>query len=410
MVTGVRRALGRHALAATATVAVLVLSAACSGDSSSGDPESEPTGGAAGPGTTASAAAEADHSVKPPGPRGPGLVAPSDIQVVAGSTLDPDVVKAIDKLDDVSVLQVSLSQTVIENEALTVVAADPGAYRTFTKSAEFQEAWDRMAGGELALKSRLKHKVATDDNFLRLGTATDAPSVHIGAYVKQQPLVDVAVNQTWVEALGMAKDNALLVRTGPRAPAKVAEEIRAIVGDGAAVTLVDLATRRGLQPGAAQFVVVTGSVADAVGVFRYTVLSGGRIAPDPAWVREHIATEVVPILGSVTCNKLIFPQLKAALKDILERGLADKIHPGEYAGCYYPRFIAGSSTLSNHAFGLALDLNVPGNQRGTVGEMDRGVVDVFKKWGFAWGGDWGYTDPMHFEMAELVGPGGTTAP
>ena len=102
---------------------------------------------------------------------------------------------------------------------------------------------------------------------------------------------------------------------------------------------------------------VTGTVADAVGVYRYTVLGGGRIAPDPAWVRDHISTEVVPILGAVTCNKLIFPQLKAALQEIIDRGLADKIHPDEYAGCYYPRFIAGSSTLSNHAFGLALDIN-----------------------------------------------------
>jgi chromosomal replication initiation ATPase DnaA len=65
---------------------------------------------------------------------------------------------------------------------------------------------------------------------------------------------------------------------------------------------------------------------------------------------------------------------------------------------------AGSTTLSNHAFGLALDLNVPGNQRGSVGQMDRGVVAIFKSWGFTWGGDWGYTDPMHFEMNRLVRP------
>ena len=43
--------------------------------------------------------------------------------------------------------------------------------------------------------------------------------------------------------------------------------------------------------------------------------------------------------------------------------------------------------------------------------MDRSVVAIFKKWGFAWGGDWGYTDPMHFEMnAELVpAPAGRSA-
>jgi hypothetical protein len=30
------------------------------------------------------------------------------------------------------------------------------------------------------------------------------------------------------------------------------------------------------------------------------------------------------------------------------------------------------------------------------------VVEIFKKWGFNWGGTWRYTDPMHFEMARLV--------
>ena len=149
---------------------------------------------------------------------------------------------------------------------------------------------------------------------------------------------------------------------------------------------------------------MTGGVADAVGTFNYTVLGGGRIAPDPSWEASHIAIETVPILGSVRCNKLLFPQLRAALREIERKGLANEIHPDEYAGCYYPRFIAGTTTLSNHSFGLALDLNVPGNQRGTVGEMDRTVVSIFQKWGFTWGGDWRYTDPMHFEMNSLVTP------
>ena len=72
----------------------------------------------------------------------------------------------------------------------------------------------------------------------------------------------------------------------------------------------------------------------------------------------------------------------------------------EYAGCYYPRFIANTTTLSNHSFGIALDLNVPRQRRGTVGEMNRTVVSIFEKWGFAWGGDWRYTDPMHFELGD----------
>ena len=48
---------------------------------------------------------------------------------------------------------------------------------------------------------------------------------------------------------------------------------------------------------------------------------------------------------------------------------------------------------------------MPGNQRGTVGEMDRTVVSIFESWGFTWGGHWRYTDPMHFEANAIVNPG-----
>ena len=51
-----------------------------------------------------------------------------------------------------------------------------------------------------------------------------------------------------------------------------------------------------------------------------------------------------------------------------------------------------------------MDFNVPENQRGTPGEMNRTVVQIFKDWGFTWGGDWHYTDPMHFELRELARP------
>ena len=98
------------------------------------------------------------------------------------------------------------------------------------------------------------------------------------------------------------------------------------------------------------------------------------------------------------------PQLRAALTDIVRLGLAAKIHPKEYGGCYVPRFIARDPAkgLSFHTWGTAIDLNVPGNQRGTVGLIDRRVVQIFNRWGFNWGGTWRYTDPMHFEMARLV--------
>lgn len=402
----------RRALTAAVTAAVLLGASACSGDSPT-EPRAGSTEGGSGATSSASPAAQDEHAVPPPGPRGPGVLAPADFLVVLPDSASEELVAQVQDVPGVTGVTVfSLSEAVIENQALTVAAIDPAAYRSFTPptTADTQEVWDRVAGGELALKKRLQDSAPLDEQgYLKLGAATDAPSVHVGAYIDQQPLIDAVVNQTWVSTLGMTRDNAMLIRTGQDAPGKVREKLSEVLGDDAAVTPADKASRIGLDPGAPQVAVVTGTVQDAVGVYKYTVLGGGRIAPDPAWVESHISTEVVPILGSVTCNRLIFPQLKAALQEVVDRGLADKIRPDEYAGCYYPRFIAGSSTLSNHAFGLALDLNTSTNGRGIPGDMDRGVVETFKKWGFAWGGDWAYTDPMHFEMAELVTPGGASA-
>jgi hypothetical protein len=147
-----------------------------------------------------------------------------------------------------------------------------------------------------------------------------------------------------------------------------------------------------------------GSLAEAVGTFSYRWFADGTVQPDPAWVAANIRTEQVPILGRVTGHRVLFPQLRGALREVVARGLAAEIHPEEFGGIYVPRFIGrdASKGLSLHTWGIAIDLNVPGNQRGVAGEIDRDVVAIFKKWGFAWGGDWAWTDPMHFEMNRLV--------
>jgi len=49
-----------------------------------------------------------------------------------------------------------------------------------------------------------------------------------------------------------------------------------------------------------------------------------------------------------------------------------------------------------------VDINVPGNQRGTRGQINPQIVSIFNKWGFQWGGTWHYTDPMHFQLDRLV--------
>ncbi len=168
---------------------------------------------------------------------------------------------------------------------------------------------------------------------------------------------------------------------------------------------------RAVEKVAKQFAVeqpraVDQSLATAVGTFTYRYFADGSVAPDPDWVASQIRTGSVPVLGQVTCHKVLFPQLRAALQEIVDRGLAEQIIPDQFGGCYVPRFIGRNPErgLSLHTWGIAVDLNVPGNLRGTTGRINRDVVSVLKKWGFAWGGDWSYTDPMHFELAALVTP------
>jgi hypothetical protein len=388
---------------------LLLLTAACNGSSKPADPQTSPAAATSsttakpGNGTTAAPVADPAHAVDAPGPR-KGKLTYADMLVYNPDSLTDEEVAAIRRLKGVqSVNSLALANVSIENKVINVAAVDPSTYRNFTlaASAETQAVWDRVAGGELAIDPELRKKIPADkDGYLRLGSDKNAPEVHVGAFAPQIPQVDAIVNRSWIDTLHMKDGNGLILNTGGQSPQSLRKAVEKIAGDNASVQILG----PDLDTSVKQTAFLVGSIAQAVGTFNYTVLGGGHIAPEQSWVDSHIATQQVPILGSVTCNKLIFPQLTAALNEIISRGLADKIHPGEYAGCYYPRFIAGTTSLSNHSFGLALDLNVPGNQRGTVGEMDRDVVTIFKEWGFAWGGDWHYTDPMHFEANALVDP------
>ena len=370
-----------------------------------GDPKAGGTADTDAPEETATV--DTDLAVDPPGPMKSAVLQP-DVLIFNQKPLSESLIKRIKKVRNVAAVETfGLANVVIENRALNLAAVDPASFRRFTptETAQFQPAWDRVAGGELSITPSLGRRFQDENGEITLGSDEDAPTIHIGAYAPQTIRIDAVVNEKWAEELDMELGNAVLLSTREKAPESVRKPLQRIVGNQASIQNLDIATLRGLDPQASYTAIPTGgSAADVVGTFNYTVIGGGRIAPDPAWVASHIGTEVMPIIGSMTCNRAIFPQLRAALDEVVSRGLAGELHPDEYAGCYYPRFIAGTTTLSNHSFGLAMDFNVPGNQRGTVGEMDRDVVAIFKKWGFAWGGDWNYTDPMHFEMSTVVNP------
>jgi hypothetical protein len=371
------------------------------------------SGSAAPDGSTASGTS---YAVSPPGKKQPHLSA--DILVTGEKTLPASLVRKVEHLRYVeAVLPLGLSSTSTNGRTLTVASVpDIGQFRRWApyESYDADFVWKRVAGGEVAVDNTVSKGLVGKGDMMRLTTRDDIPSVHVGAYaplVQQatgvgtnKAAIQAVVNAKRGEQLGIPEGNALLVSTGDYTPSKVAKPLKKILGGSATMQTLALELN-----GVSQTAVLTGeSVTDAVGTFSYTSNPDGTVNPDPKWIKEYIRTEQVPIIGTVTCNKGMLPQLIGALSEIQRLGLADKIHPDEYAGCYYPRYINHNPAdgLSLHSWGIAVDLNVPGNQRGTAGEMDRGVVAIFKRWGFAWGGDWHYTDPMHFEMDRVVRAGG----
>ena len=379
-----------------------------------GDPEEDPDPD--GSEDTSDPGSE-EFAVPAPGRFRPPLRKP-DVLIRDAETLPSAVVRRIRRVPGVeAVHELSIAAASVEGRALTVAAVDPGEFRRFTPaaSARSQFVWERLAGGEVAVDRSVDRRLSRGE-VIRLGTGELAPEVHVGAYaplVNQpvaggdpRPVVQAVVNTARGKQLGIPAGNALLVDTGELTPSQLTDRFEAVLDDAAPdATLQVIALE---FDNAAQTAVLTGdSVSDAVGHFSFTNGPDGTVVPDSRWVREYIRTEDVPILGSVTCNKAMLPQLRGALTEVQRLGLADEIHPEEYAGCYYPRYIGRdpSNGLSLHSWGIAVDLNVPGNLRGTAGEIDRTVVAIFKRWGFAWGGDWSYTDPMHFEMAAVVRTG-----
>ena len=123
----------------------------------------------------------------------------------------------------------------------------------------------------------------------------------------------------------------------------------------------------------------------------------GYLDIDPAWVRTHIVTVSVPLLGRVTCNRALVPQLRDAMSSLDRRGLGGLIE--SYAGCFAPKFVNRDPTamLSHHSWGIAFDCNFAGNAYGEPPHQDARLVRTMERFGFIWGGTFIVPDGNHFE-------------
>lgn len=151
------------------------------------------------------------------------------------------------------------------------------------------------------------------------------------------------------------------------------------------------------------------------GRMEYTINPDHTIIITNHWAEENLVTVPIPQIkalppyftGKITVHKKVAGQFQALFNEWEKAGLTG--HLLTYDGAYQPRLIRGSNTnLSNHAFGVAIDLNAEWNklavipalkgQKGSVREL----VPIAERLGFYWGGHFSRNDGMHFEIARVM--------
>ncbi len=129
------------------------------------------------------------------------------------------------------------------------------------------------------------------------------------------------------------------------------------------------------------------------------------------WVSKNLITVNIPQLAkvgfaSMLMHKAVASQFQAFFAGIESAGLLDQVV--SCGGCYNPRFVRGSnSTLSPHAWGTAVDINMSYNgwgqkpaPAGTKGSTIP-FVPIANSVGLVWGGTFSKQDGMHFEAAAI---------
>jgi D-alanyl-D-alanine carboxypeptidase len=122
----------------------------------------------------------------------------------------------------------------------------------------------------------------------------------------------------------------------------------------------------------------------------------------PGWEDQNLVTITAPNGESWRVNKKGAPAFQAFLNDLAATGYVPKS-----SGGFNYRKKRGGTSLSEHAYGNAIDINALSNAMGSSAtDMPGNVAELAAKHGLEWGGTWKNPDPMHFEW---MGDG-TTSP
>jgi hypothetical protein len=282
---------------------------------------------------------------------------------------------------------------------LTAFAVDVDDFRPVTPDVTAQTVgvWQRLLDGDVLVRHDVAHELGLElGGTVLLQTDDGSVPARIGAFAANgaPPLADLLVPRELGAELGATGDNALVVAADGTSASDLGERLAGTFGADAELLEAPVEQRSAPKS--------TGSV--TLEPFSYTSRGDGTIKIDPAWVQQNIVSVEIPGLGTTQCHRAMVPQLMEALREVHEAGLYGHFERDQFAGCFMPRHILWNPNngLSMHAWGLAIDFNAVDNAFGKRPVMDPRIVEIFKRWGFEWGGDWSTPDGMHFQLARVV--------
>ena len=285
---------------------------------------------------------------------------------------------------------------------IDAMAIDPGAYARFLPP-ETRSVVSGLQDGQGILgetSAKLRHLGPGGVMHFLGGASVTIAGVLPDRLVGASELV---VTRTTGAAIGVGTNRYLLFQPSPGlhpGDGQLERRLRGLLPPGLQYPVVQVRA-----PGETRFLRMGDAVLPPALIKRRFGEWAGRPQPgntgyidiDPTWTQEHIATVTLPVLGRVSCNKRLIPQLRGAMEAVVADGLASTIH--SFAGCFSSRFVLASpsATISHHAWGIAFDVNADTNRFGTPPAQDPRLVELLAHWGFTWGGNWIVPDGMHFE-------------
>jgi hypothetical protein len=169
----------------------------------------------------------------------------------------------------------------------------------------------------------------------------------------------------------------------------------------------DTKVSRSWSPPSPDSILSTARTKVALGEPWYRFDSDGSVVMHPTWKATNLTDGRVLLNDTIRvraqCHVRVVDDLRAALAEVAAAGLAGAIevaNANAFGGCYVPRFSRVSGQigfLSRHTYGMAFDTNTTSNCYGCRPAMNCDVVRIFRKHGFAWGGNFRRPDGMHFE-------------